>query len=317
MTKELIAIALGGNMILQKGQPKTYEQQMENLRKATEVIVKVIKKGYGVILTHGNGPQVGNILLQQKAGVSEGIPEQPLSICGAMSQGQIGFMIQTALEEKLYEYDIHEKRVVAIITRAVVNHKDSAFKEPTKPIGPYYSEEEAIKLHQETKDTYINDAGRGFRKVVPSPIPLEILEGPTIRRCVEEGDIVIAVGGGGIPVSQENGTFIDVDAVIDKDRATEVLATQIDADILMLLTDVPNAYLHYGTKKQQKIQKITISELKKYLDEGHFAKGSMLPKIESSIQFIEYGGRLSIITSPENAISALDDKSGTRIVKKL
>lgn len=317
MTKKLVAIALGGNMILQKGQPKTYEQQMENLRKATEVIVNIIKKGYGVILTHGNGPQVGNILVQQKSGITEGIPEQPLSICGAMSQGQIGFMIQTALEEQLYEHEIHEKRVVAIITRAVVNHKDIAFKEPTKPIGPFYSEEEAIKLHQETKDTYINDAGRGFRKVVPSPIPLEILEGATIKRCVKEGDIVIAVGGGGIPVSQENGSFVDVDAVIDKDRATEVLATQIDADILMLLTDVSNAYLNYGKESQQKIEKIEKSKMKKIFDDGHFAMGSMRPKVESAIRFIDNGGKLSIITSPENAIAALDDKCGTRVVKKI
>ncbi|MCK5297804.1 MAG: carbamate kinase [Candidatus Heimdallarchaeota archaeon] len=317
MTKKLVAIALGGNMILQKGQPKTYEQQMENLRKATEVIVNIIKKGYGVILTHGNGPQVGNILVQQKSGITEGIPEQPLSICGAMSQGQIGFMIQTALEERLFEHDIRDKRVVAIITRAVVDHKDHAFKEPTKPIGPFYTEEEAIELFKKTKDMYINDAGRGFRKVVPSPIPLEILEGATIKRCVKEGDIVIAVGGGGIPVSQENGSFVDVDAVIDKDRATEVLATQIDADILMLLTDVSNAYLNYGKESQQKIEKIEKSKMKKIFDDGHFAMGSMRPKVESAIQFIEYGGKLSIITSPENAIAALDDKNGTRVVKKI
>ena len=317
MTKELIAIALGGNMILQKGQPKTYEQQMENLRKATEVIIDVIKKGYGVILTHGNGPQVGNILVQQKSGVSAGIPEQPLSICGAMSQGQIGFMIQTALEERLFEHDIRDKRVVAIITRAVVDHKDHAFKEPTKPIGPFYTEEEAIELFKKTKDMYINDAGRGFRKVVPSPIPLEILEGATIKRCVKEGDIVIAVGGGGIPVSQENGSFVDVDAVIDKDRATEVLATQIDADILMLLTDVSNAYLNYGKESQQKIEKIEKSKMKKIFDDGHFAMGSMRPKVESAIRFIDNGGKLSIITSPENAIAALDDKCGTRVVKKI
>ncbi len=317
MTKELIAIALGGNMILQKGQPKTYEQQMENLRKATVVIIDVIKKGYGVILTHGNGPQVGNILVQQKSGVSAGIPEQPLSICGAMSQGQIGFMIQTALEERLFEHDIRDKRVVAIITRAVVDHMDPAFKEPTKPIGPFYTEEEAIELFKKTKDMYINDAGRGFRKVVPSPIPLEILEGATIKRCVKEGDIVIAVGGGGIPVSLENGSFVDVDAVIDKDRATEVLATQIDADILMLLTDVSNAYLNYGKESQQKIEKIEKSKMKKIFDDGHFAMGSMRPKVESAIRFIDNGGKLSIITSPENAIAALDDKSGTRVVNKI
>ena len=317
MTKELIAIALGGNMILQKGQPKTYEQQMENLRKATVVIIDVIKKGYGVILTHGNGPQVGNILVQQKSGVSAGIPEQPLSICGAMSQGQIGFMIQTALEERLFEHDIRDKRVVAIITRAVVDHMDPAFKEPTKPIGPFYTEEEAIELFKKTKDMYINDAGRGFRKVVPSPIPLEILEGATIKRCVKEGDIVIAVGGGGIPVSRENGSFVDVDAVIDKDRATEVLATQIDADILMLLTDVSNAYLNYGKESQQKIEKIEKSKMKEIFDEGHFAMGSMRPKVESAIRFIDNGGKLSIITSPENAIAALDDKSGTRVVNKI
>ncbi|NHJ83843.1 MAG: carbamate kinase [Asgard group archaeon] len=315
MKKELVAIALGGNMILQKGQPKTYEQQMENLRAATEVIVDIIKKGYGVILTHGNGPQVGNILLQQKSGVSSGIPEQPLSICGAMSQGQIGFMIQTALEERLFEIGIKDKRVVCIITRAVVDHKDHAFKEPTKPIGPFYTEAEAIELHQKTKDTYINDAGRGYRKVVPSPIPLEILEGNTILRCVKEGDIVIAVGGGGIPVARENGSYVDVEAVIDKDRATEVLATQIDADILMILTDVSNAYIDYGTPNQKALGKVTIKEMEEQLEKGVFAKGSMKPKVESAVNFIIHGGSLSIITSPENALAALQNKAGTRIVK--
>ena len=315
MGKELVAIALGGNMILRKGQPKTYEQQMQNLRVATDVIVEVIKQGYGVILTHGNGPQVGNILVQQKAGEIHNIPAQPLSICGAMSQGQIGFMIQTALEERLCESKITDKRVVAIITRAVVDHLDSAFKEPTKPIGPFYTEEEAIELHNTTRDTYINDAGRGFRKVVPSPIPLEILEGATIRRCVEAGDIVIAVGGGGIPVSRENGDFVDVEAVIDKDRATEVLATQIDADILMILTDVSNAYINYGKENQQKIAKATVSEIKKYIQEEHFSEGSMKPKMESAARFIERGGRLSIVTSSKNALLALKDKAGTRITK--
>ena len=315
MGKELVAIALGGNMILRKGQPKTYEQQMENLRVAIDVIVEVISQGYGVILTHGNGPQVGNILVQQKAGEVKNIPAQPLNICGAMSQGQIGFMIQTALEERLCESNITDKRVVAIITRAAVDHLDSAFKEPTKPIGPFYSEEEAIELHATTRDTYINDAGRGFRKVVPSPIPLEILEGATIRRCVEAGDIVIAVGGGGIPVARENGNFVDVEAVIDKDRATEVLATQIDADVLMILTDVSNAYINYNKENQQKIEKATVSEIKKYIQEEHFSKGSMKPKMGSAARFIENGGRLSIVTSPKNALLALKDKAGTRITK--
>lgn len=316
MKKELVAIALGGNMILRKGQPKTYEQQMENLRVAIEVIVEVIKQGYGVILTHGNGPQVGNILLQQKSGMADGIPAQPLNICGAMSQGQIGFMIQTALEERLFECGLTDKRVVAIITRAIVDHKDSAFKEPTKPIGPFYTEEEAIELHNKTKDTYINDAGRGFRKVVPSPIPLKILEGATIKRCVKAGDIVIAVGGGGIPVARENGDFIDVEAVIDKDRATEVLATQIDADIFLILTDVPAAFINYGKENQKAIGKVPIDKMKDYLKAGQFAKGSMKPKVESAIRFVENGGKLSIITSSENAKEALNDKKGTRIIKK-
>lgn len=315
MKKELIAIALGGNMILQKDQPKTYEQQIENLRLATKVIVDIIKLGYGVILTHGNGPQVGNILVQQKAGILSGIPEQPLNICGAMSQGQIGFMIQTTLEEHLFKKGITDKRVVAIITRAVVDKKDHAFKEPVKPIGPFYTEEEAIELHKKTKDSYINDAGRGFRKVVPSPIPLQILEGTTILRCVKEGDIVIAVGGGGIPVVKENEKFIDVEAVIDKDRATEVLATQIDADILMILTDVSNAYKNFGKENQEMINKVSIKEMKQLHKDGHFTKGSMKPKVESAISFVEHGGCLSIITSPENALAALEDKCGTRIIK--
>jgi carbamate kinase len=315
MKKELVAIALGGNMILQKGQPKTYEQQMMNLREATKVIVEIIKEGYSVILTHGNGPQVGNILLQQKAGVSDDIPEQPLNICGAMSQGQIGFMIQTALEELLFKNKIRDKRVVAIITRVVVDKADPAFKEPTKPIGPFYTEEQAIELHKKTKDMYINDAGRGYRKVVPSPVPLEILEGDTISRCVRQGDIVIAVGGGGIPVARENGQFVDVEAVIDKDRATEVLAKQIDADILMILTDVPYVYINYRKPNQQNLEQVTISEMKKYIEERHFAKGSMRPKVGSAIRFILKGGKKSIITSPENALLALKNKKGTRIVK--
>ncbi|MBD3190006.1 MAG: carbamate kinase [Candidatus Heimdallarchaeota archaeon] len=314
MSGKLIAIALGGNMILQKGQPKTYEQQMENLRGAIEVIVQVIEMGYKVILTHGNGPQVGNILVQQKAGESEDIPAQPLNICGAMSQGQLGFMIQTALEERLYEVNIREKTVAAIITRVLVNPQDPAFKEPTKPIGPFYSEEKAIELHQQTKDTYINDAGRGFRKVVPSPIPLKILEGATIRRAVEAGDIVIAVGGGGIPVAKENGDFIDVEAVIDKDRATEVLATQIDAHILMILTDVSNAFINYGQENQRPIEKVTTEAMKEFVEAGHFAKGSMKPKVKSSVRFVENGGELAIITSPDKAIKALKDETGTRII---
>ncbi len=173
----------------------------------------------------------------------------------------------------------------------------------------------AIELQKKSKDTYIDDAGRGFRKVVPSPIPLKILEGKTIRRCVEEGDIVIAVGGGGIPVARKNGQFEDVEAVIDKDRATEVLATQIDAEILMIITDVPNAYVNFGKPDQKAIGKITIEEMKTILDGGQFAKGSMKPKVGSAIRFIENGGTLSIITSPENAIEALKEKAGTLLVK--
>jgi len=315
MVKELIAVALGGNMILQKGQPKTYEQQMANLRMATEVIVDIIKLGYDVILTHGNGPQVGNILLQQQAGIQEGIPAQPLNICGAMSQGQIGFMIQTALEERLTESNLTNKRVVAIITRALVDKNDTAFKEPTKPIGPFYTEEQAIELHRKTKDTYINDAGRGYRKVVPSPIPLEILEGDTIRRCVTEGDIVIAVGGGGIPVARENGHFIDVEAVIDKDRATEVLATQIDADGLMILTNVSNAFLNFGKENQEAIATISVEKMEQYINDGFFAKGSMKPKVESAVNFVKNGGKYAIITNPENALEALQGRAGTRVVK--
>ena len=315
MIKELIAIALGGNMILQKGQPKTYEQQLANLRKAIQVIVDIINMEYDVILTHGNGPQVGNILLQQQAGIETGIPAQPLNVCGAMSQGQIGFMIQTALEERLFECNLKTKRVVAIITRALVDKSDPAFKEPTKPIGPFYTEEEAIELHRKTKDTYINDAGRGYRKVVPSPIPLEILEGETIRRCVKEGDIVIAVGGGGIPVARENGHFIDVEAVIDKDRATEVLATQIDADGLMILTNVPNAFLNFGKENQQAIETVSIVEMERYIEQGFFAKGSMKPKVESAINFVKNGGKYAIITDPANALKALQGKAGTRVVK--
>jgi carbamate kinase len=315
MGNQLVAIALGGNMILQKGQPKTYEQQMKNLRVASEVIVEIIEMGYDVILTHGNGPQVGNILVQQNAGIREGIPKQPLNICGAMSQGQIGFMIQTAIEELLFDSGYTDKRVVVIITRALVDTKDKAFQEPTKPIGPFYSKEEAEEFQVQTNDKYINDAGRGYRKVVPSPIPLKIYEADTIKRSVLAGDIVISVGGGGIPVARENGSYVDVEAVIDKDRATEVLATQIDADIMMIITDVSNAYLNYGTDDQEAIHQISAKKLKNLMKDGHFAKGSMNPKVESSIRFIDRGGKKSIITSPDKAIEALKGNAGTIVTE--
>ncbi|MEW5759845.1 MAG: carbamate kinase [Candidatus Thermoplasmatota archaeon] len=293
-----LVVALGGNaLIYRKGD---FIEQMEVARNIMGHLTKLVSNGNKIVITHGNGPQVGNILLQQECAKAK-VKPMPLSVCGAMSQGQIGYIIQTALIDALEKVGLR-KNVATIITRVIVSKKDKAFKNPTKPIGPYYRKK--IK-----NSVYIQ--GKGWRKVVPSPKPIEIVEGKVIKELVEKGVIPIACGGGGIPVIRIGKKLVGVDAVIDKDLASGLLAKTIGADTFLIITDVDKVYLNYGKKDQEGIDEMSCKEAKKYLFEGQFGLGSMGPKIEAAIKFLKNGGKKVIITMPDKVNEGIEGSAGT------
>ena len=272
-----------------------------------------MKRGYKIVMTHGNGPQVGATLLRHEAAKSI-VPALPLDACGAETQGFIGYMIQQALRNELKSRGI-DKYVVTIITRVIVDKHDLAFQNPTKPIGPFYSKEEAAKVKEQKPELVIKeDAGRGYRHVVPSPDPKIIAERSAIRALVDAGFVVVACGGGGIPIIEENGLAVGVEAVIDKDLGAQRLATLIGANILVILTDVEGAYINYGTPKQELIREASSGKLKNYLREGQFKEGSMAPKVEAAIRFVESGGERAIIAALGSLTEALEAKTGTQVV---
>lgn len=313
--KKTVVVALGGNAILQPGQKGTYEEQMANVHVTCEQLAHMVESGeYRVVVTHGNGPQVGNLLLQNEAGKEVAAP-MPLFALGAESQGFIGLMIQQNLGNLLAEQGNGDIPVATIVTQVVVDKDDPAFANPTKPVGPFYSEEEAKALEADKGYNVREDAGRGWRRVVPSPNPIEINEKDAIRYLVEAKALVIASGGGGIPVIRENGKLVGVDAVIDKDLAGERLAVDVGASIFMVLTDVDSVRLNYKTPDEKVLSKVTIAEAKKHAEEGHFAKGSMEPKVRAAVRFVEAGGEKAIITSLDQAVAALEGKAGTTITK--
>jgi carbamate kinase len=308
-----VLIALGGNALLQADQEGTYRQQLSNAESSVESIVDILTSGYEVGITHGNGPQVGSILLQNKEAAAEA-PEMPLFACGAQSQGLIGFMLQSALMDE-FETRGLERRAVPFVTPVVVDGGSDAFDDPTKPIGQFYSEEEARELMETQDIEMIEDSGRGWRRVVPSPEPEEIYGVETIREALEQGNVPIAAGGGGVPVVHSNqGGVRGVDAVIDKDLTGARLAEQLDAGTFLILTDVPNVALNYGTPDQESLESITVSEARQYKQEGHFGRGSMYEKVEAACRFVENTseGR-AIITNLDQARQALEDGTGTRI----
>ncbi len=310
-----IVIALGGNAIKQWNQQGTAAEQYDNVKISCAHIVKIIQRGYQVVVTHGNGPQVGNLLIQQEEG-TKAVPPQPLNICGAMSQGQIGFMIQQALLNELKDARL-SRNVVTLITQVVVDRDDPGFQNPTKPVGPFYTKTQKEKNEKQGGMTFkrIQMPGEHYRRVVASPDPLRILEGRMVKDLFERGVIVIASGGGGIPViMDEHGHVSGVEAVIDKDLAGEKLAEAVGGDIFMVLTDVEKVYLHYGTKRQTGVGKISLAKAKQYLKNNHFPAGSMGPKIEACVRFIEYGGERAIITALDRALEALDGRAGTHIL---
>lgn len=297
-----IVIALGGNAIL--NDDPSPQGQIEALRYTSKQLIELIKQGHQVIISHGNGPQVGNLLLQQALAKSDKNPALPLDTCVAMTQGSIGYWLQNTMNEAMVEAGLHHQ-VASIVTQVVVDENDKAFSNPTKPIGPFFTQEEAEKAAAETGETYVEDAGRGYRKVVPSPKPLTIVEYPIIKTLIENGYVTISAGGGGIPVKEVAHGYKGVEAVIDKDFASAKLANLVEADYLFILTGVDHVYVNYNQPNQEKLEAVTVDQLKKWIDENQFAPGSMLPKVEAAISFVESRPESkAIITSLDN-INAL------------
>lgn len=308
-----IVVALGGNA-LQKNGELTAQIQEEVAKETVQKLIPLIKDGHELVIVHGNGPQVGNLVLHEEAGNSPSTPAMPLHVSVGMTQGMIGYWIQKALKEELSKNGI-SKNATTIVTQVEVSKDDQAFKNPTKPIGPFYSEEEAQKVAAEKGYIVKEDSGRGWRRVVPSPKPIHILESDAIIDFMKTGAIVIAAGGGGIPVvSNGENSFEGVDAVIDKDFAAELLAEKINADTLLILTGVDNAMINYGKENQQALGVISPEEAEKYISENQFGAGSMLPKIQASLKFAKTGGK-SVITSLENAQDAISKNLGTIITQ--
>ena len=309
-----IVVALGGNALQRQGEASSQAQQ----RVADETIAQLlplIQAGHRVAIVHGNGPQVGNIVLHEEAINTEAVPSLPLEDSGAMSQGLIGFWLQQAMHDALVTRGVHDKYAVSIVTQTVVDQADPAFQNPTKPIGPFYSEEEAKKVQAERGYTVREDSGRGWRRVVPSPKPQEIVEAPVIKALVDAGVLVVSTGGGGIPVLRDaSGQLSGVAAVIDKDFGAAKLADMLGADTLLILTSVDAAKVNFGQPTEQALGEVSVEELQQHIDAGQFAAGSMLPKTQAALSFVAgASGRIAIITSLEKTADAINGVAGTRI----
>lgn len=313
--KQLAVVAIGGNSLIRDNVRQTVQDQYDAVCETAKHITSMIEQGYEVIITHGNGPQVGFILRRSEiASEVARMHHVPLVNCGADTQGAIGYQIQQAMDNEFARRGI-KKSAVAIVTQVAVAADDPAFGQPTKPIGSFYSEEQAQALLSANPGwVMINDAGRGYRRVVPSPQPQTIIEKEIISLLARQGYCVVSVGGGGIPVvRQEDGSLSGVDAVIDKDYASSLLAIELQADLLVISTGVPKVYLNYGKNDERALNDVSLAELKRYVQQNHFAPGSMLPKIQAVINFLENGGKKALITSPECLEAALASETGTRI----
>lgn len=309
----LAVVAIGGNAIYPKGIRGTAEEQLAIARRTCKHLLVLVREGYHLLLTHGNGPQVGNILLRMEMSRKE-VEPLPMDFCGAQTQGEIGYLIQQSLLNRLREHGL-ERPVVSLVTQVEVDPKDPAFQNPTKPVGPFYSEAEAQALRKERGWIILQDAGRGFRRVVPSPRPIAIVEREAVEKLVSLGAIVITAGGGGIPVVRRGKLYQGVEAVIDKDLASSVLARSVKAGLFILLTAVERVCLDFGTPKERPLSRLTASQARRYLGEGQFPPGSMGPKIEAAIDYLEAGGEFVVITSLEKVLEALRGRTGTHIVK--
>jgi len=305
--KEILLVALGGNALIRKGQSGTIEEQFANLQLPMRQIARLSRR-YRIIITHGNGPQVGNLLLQQEC--CREVPKLPLEILVAQTQGQIGYMIESTLDAALMALGIHVKQpFITVITYVVVNENDPGFANPTKPIGPVLREGPGIVYPYPTRTT-----AKGLRRVVASPLPITVVERREIAKLIDMGFIVICCGGGGIPVIREGRRFHGVDAVIDKDLVSARLAAEVGVDHFLIATDVPGAAIHHGTPHERFLQDVTPAELESYLAQGHFPAGSMRPKVEAALSFVRQGGRQTLIAGLDDIEQALAGKAGTRVV---
>ena len=297
---------------MRSGQKGTCQEQLQNVADTCHSLLPFLKQGYHLVIGHGNGPQVGNVLIQNAAGEQEGIPAMPMDVCGAETQGLIGYMIELGLNKVLVQEKI-QRNVITLVTQVVVDKDDPMFQNPTKPVGPYYSKEQADAIASATGAVFKEDPkGRGWRKVVASPKPIAIQNVDIVKRLADEGNIIITVGGGGIPVIEKNGVHYGVEAVIDKDLASAMTAIDIKADEFYILTDVPKVYINFRKENEQALDTITVAEAKKYLADGQFTEGSMAPKVRAAILFVVATGHEAIITE---ATRLGDPTCGTRIVK--
>lgn len=306
-----ILLAVGGNSLIRAGEKGTVAEQLANARKTASEIVSLCAAGYRIVLTHGNGPQVGASLLRSERGASE-VPGQPLDVCGACTQGEIGYLLEQSLETELAHAGMHIP-VVTVLTQSVVSPNDPAMQRPEKPVGPFYSKADAEMRERQFGWSIMEDASRGYRRVVPSPDPIEIVELDVIRELVEHNVVVIACGGGGIPVVWKDGAIQGVEAVIDKDRASALLAAQLRVDLFLISTDADFVYLDYKKPAQRALIRVVAEDLRRYFRQGHFPPGNMGPKVESVLRFLQRGGKEAIITSVDHLSEAVAGLGGTHI----
>ncbi len=305
-------IAVGGNSLIRAGEKGTVPEQIANARRTAAAIIGLIRDGYHLVITHGNGPQVGAQLLRSER-ASDQVPAQPLDVCGAASQGEIGYLLCQALKDELAAAQL-EMPVVSVVTQTIVSPDDPAMKHPSKPIGPFYSRADAEERRRALGWQIVEDAARGYRRVVPSPEPIEIVEQHTIKSLVDQGVLVVACGGGGIPVMRKNGGLVGVEAVIDKDRASALLASELGVDLFAISTDSDYVYLDYKKPSQRAITRANVSEMEHLYAAGQFPPGNMGPKVESALRFLHNGGKEVIITSYTHLCEAVAGRGGTHIV---
>jgi carbamate kinase len=309
----IVLVAMGGHAFMQPGEQGTIQDHERNAARIASLLMTLVERNYYICITHGNGPQVGSLLLQQELSGKE-VPALPLDVLVAMTEGSLGYILQQALLNELGKRDT-KRYVVTVVTQVVVDENDPAFQAPTKPIGPFLSREEAERRRDALGWKIKEDSGRGWRRLVPSPVPQKVIQRHMIRDAVRQGHIVVASGGGGIPVrKQEDGQFAGVEAVIDKDLTSSVLASDVGAALLVILTAVPQVFVNYGKPQQRALGAVTLEEIEHLQAEGHFPSGSMGPKIEAVIRFLRAGGRRALITDPESLPQAIEGRAGTHFV---
>ena len=315
-TKPIVLVAMGGHAFMQKGETGTIEEHERNAAEIARLLMTLVDKEYHLVITHGNGPQVGSLLLQQECSHNE-TPPMPLDVLVAMTEGSLGYILQQNLLNHLRRKNVR-RYVVTVVTQVLVDESDAAFKDPSKPIGPFLPRAEAERRRNELGWIVKEDAGRGWRRLVPSPRPIRVIQRQMIRDTARAGHIVVACGGGGIPIKKNpDDSYAGVEAVIDKDLTSSVLAADIGAALLVILTAVPQVYLNYGTRDQRALGAVTLEELEALYAQGHFPAGSMGPKIEAVIHFLGHGGRRALITNPESLPHAIEGRAGTHFVGRI